>query len=121
MSVLVVKVSFETVFTDLLKKSGPSRIVNVSSLGASMGSKLDVNNIDNFVPRFNDDYYHSKLCNVLFTIELAKKLQGTQVTTYSLHPGFVETEIFHNFHGIMKVLFMIIVKLFSMVSYYFKK
>ncbi|KAJ3643173.1 hypothetical protein Zmor_025898 [Zophobas morio] len=99
---------------NLLKKSGPSRIVNVSSLNASMGSKLDVNNIDNFVPRFNDDYNHSKLCNVLFTIELAKKLQGTSVTTYSLHPGFVETEILHNFHGVLKALYMIIVKLFSM-------
>lgn len=32
-------------------------------------------------------YRQSKLCNVLFTRELAKRLQGTGVTTYSLHPG----------------------------------
>uniref|UniRef100_A0A4W6DEW2 Dehydrogenase/reductase 13 n=1 Tax=Lates calcarifer TaxID=8187 RepID=A0A4W6DEW2_LATCA len=39
------------------------------------------------------DYCHSKLCNVLFTYELAKRLEGTEVTCYSLHPGVIKTEI----------------------------
>lgn len=38
-------------------------------------------------------YGQSKLANVLFTRELAKRLQNTGVTTYSLHPGVVSTEI----------------------------
>ncbi|XP_023255096.1 dehydrogenase/reductase SDR family member 13-like [Seriola lalandi dorsalis] len=33
------------------------------------------------------NYSHSKLCNILFTYELAKRLQGSDVTCYSLHPG----------------------------------
>ena len=38
-------------------------------------------------------YEQSKLANVLFTRELAKRLEGTGVTTYSLHPGVVMTEL----------------------------
>ena len=39
------------------------------------------------------EYANSKLANVLFSAELAKRLKGTQVSTYSLHPGVVDTEI----------------------------
>lgn len=39
------------------------------------------------------EYQHSKLANVLFSAELARKLAGTGVTTYSLHPGVVATDI----------------------------
>jgi NAD(P)-dependent dehydrogenase (short-subunit alcohol dehydrogenase family) len=38
-------------------------------------------------------YGQSKLCNVIFTRELAKRLENTQVTTYSLHPGVINTEL----------------------------
>lgn len=41
-------------------------------------------------------YTHSKLANVLFTRELAKRLQGTGVTANSLHPGAVNTEMSRN-------------------------
>ena len=36
-------------------------------------------------------YGHSKLANVLFTVELARRLQGTGVTANAVHPGFVAT------------------------------
>jgi len=39
------------------------------------------------------EYAHSKLANVLFSAELSRRLQGTGVTTYSLHPGVVATDI----------------------------
>ncbi|XP_031716847.1 retinol dehydrogenase 11-like isoform X1 [Anarrhichthys ocellatus] len=42
-------------------------------------------------------YAQSKLANVLFTRKLAKKLQGTGVTTYSLHPGIIRTELGRHF------------------------
>uniref|UniRef100_A0A4W5MSK1 Uncharacterized protein n=1 Tax=Hucho hucho TaxID=62062 RepID=A0A4W5MSK1_9TELE len=38
----------------------------------------------------------SKLANVLFTSSLAKRLQGTAVTAYSLHPGIVQTDLWRH-------------------------
>ncbi|KAM6969280.1 retinol dehydrogenase 11-like [Tautogolabrus adspersus] len=79
---------------DRLKASGPSRVVTVSSDGHK-GGKVDFNCLKTHrVLSFGDNdfqllqrYCHSKLCNVLFTIELAKRLQDSDVTCYSLHPG----------------------------------
>lgn len=42
------------------------------------------------------EYGHSKLANVLFSAELARKLSGTGVTTYSLHPGVVATDVWRS-------------------------
>ncbi|CAN9499290.1 unnamed protein product [Ophioblennius macclurei] len=82
---------------DLLKKSAPSRIVNVSSLAHERGQIDfdDINQEKDYKPR--KSYSQSKLANVLFTRELAKKLQGTGVTTYSLHPGVIRTELGRHF------------------------
>lgn len=38
-------------------------------------------------------YQQSKICNILFTLSLAKRLQGTGVTVNALHPGIIRTEI----------------------------
>ncbi|KAG7259332.1 hypothetical protein CRUP_000670 [Coryphaenoides rupestris] len=50
--------------------------------------------------RFSWQFFHaycnSKLCNVLFTLHLAKRLQGSRVTCYSVHPGVVRTELSRN-------------------------
>uniref|UniRef100_A0A4W6DFV3 Dehydrogenase/reductase 13 n=1 Tax=Lates calcarifer TaxID=8187 RepID=A0A4W6DFV3_LATCA len=72
-----------------LKESGPSRVVTVASKAHEMG-KVDFNCL---MTHRDLDYCHSKLCNVLFTYELAKRLEGTEVTCYSLHPGVIKTEI----------------------------
>ncbi|XP_014248608.1 retinol dehydrogenase 13-like [Cimex lectularius] len=78
---------------DLLKKSAPSRIINVSSI-AHMRGKI---NKEDFNSEQSYDgaraYAQSKLANVLFTKELSKRLEGTGVTVNSLHPGLVDTEI----------------------------
>ncbi|XP_028287303.1 retinol dehydrogenase 13-like [Parambassis ranga] len=78
---------------DLLKKSSPSRIINVSSLAHEKGQIYfdDINQEKDYNPW--KSYGQSKLANVLFTRELAKKLQGTGVTAYSLHPGVIRTEL----------------------------
>lgn len=77
-----------------LKQCGPSRVVNVASATHNFG-KLDFDYLNkhkalglssSFTGTF-EAYANSKLCNVLFTHELAKRLRGTKVTCYSLHPG----------------------------------
>jgi len=98
----------------LLKKSAPSRIINVSSIGAKR-AKLDVDSLETFPGRFMV-YFNSKLGNILFTQELAKKLHGTGVTTYSLHPGAVITEIFRHSKGITRFLIVSIANLFFKTS-----
>src|SRR5262249_36280425 len=45
-------------------------------------------------------YAQSKLANVLFTRELARRLEGTGVTANCMHPGFVGTNIFNNVRGV---------------------
>src|SRR5438105_6180613 len=76
---------------DVLKASAPARIVNVSSNSHEAGSiKLD--NLQSNNPyRSMKVYGQSKLAVVLFTYELARRLEGTGVTVNCLHPGFVAT------------------------------
>lgn len=81
---------------DLLKKSAPARIVVV---GSSYYRLVGVN-IDNFNPVDSNPwflYYVSKGWNLLFTKELAKRLEGTNVTANVLHPGTIDTPIWTNY------------------------
>lgn len=57
-------------------------------------------------------YRQSKLANILFTRELAKRLQNTGVTTYSLHPGVVRTEIARHYLDQYGVLAKLVLLLF---------
>ena len=80
---------------DKLKQSAPSRIVNVASEAHYRAKTIDwqaVREPTRTVTGF-DEYGVSKLANVLFTKELARRLQGTGVTTYALHPGAVATDV----------------------------
>jgi retinol dehydrogenase-12 len=78
-----------------LRASAPARIVTISSR-----AHLHVKGIDFAAQRQPkrsrtgiDEYSVSKLANVLFTKELARRLAGTRVTTYCLHPGVVASGI----------------------------
>ena len=90
---------------DTLKASAPARIINVSS-GAHKGGKIDFDNLQgersysSFGP-----YGNSKLANILFTTELARRLEGTGVTVNALHPGLVSTGFGKNNPGfLMKIM-----------------
>ncbi|KFO24195.1 retinol dehydrogenase 12 [Fukomys damarensis] len=76
-----------------LKESAPSRVVNLSSVVHHAGKIRfhDLQGEKYYCRAFA--YFHSKLANVLFTRELAKRLQGTGVTTYAVHPGIVSSEL----------------------------
>jgi NAD(P)-dependent dehydrogenase (short-subunit alcohol dehydrogenase family) len=78
---------------DVLKASVPARIINVSSSAHEAGYiKLDDLQSKKHY-RFMRAYGQSKLAVMLFTYELARRLQGTGVTANCLHPGFVTTNI----------------------------
>ncbi|XP_055532188.1 retinol dehydrogenase 13-like [Wyeomyia smithii] len=78
---------------DRLKASAPSRIINLSSLAHYYGkiNRKDLNSEKSYSKI--GAYNQSKLANVLFTKELAKRLEGTGVTTYAVHPGAVYTDL----------------------------
>ncbi len=98
---------------DLLKASAPSRIVNVSS-EAHRGAKLDFADLqhEKSFPGFSV-YGQSKLANIYFTYELARRLEGTGVTVNALHPGFVATNFAKN-NGLMYQVGMVFMRPFAM-------
>jgi retinol dehydrogenase 12 len=82
---------------DRLISSAPSRIINVSSEAHRYGQM----HFDDLERKnkwsFFGPYAQSKLANILFTIELARKINGAGVTVNCLHPGVVSTHLFDNF------------------------
>nr|XP_008506091.1 PREDICTED: retinol dehydrogenase 12 [Equus przewalskii] len=77
----------------LWPESAPARVVNLSSVIHHLG-KIHFHNFRGEEPyRWGFAYCHSKLANLLFTRELAKRIQGTGVTTYAVHPGIVRSEL----------------------------
>jgi retinol dehydrogenase-12 len=86
---------FTTLLLDKLKASGPSRIVNVASEAHYACKAIDWDAQRKPTKSITglDEYSVSKLANVLFTKELARRLAGTSVTTYALHPGVVATDV----------------------------
>ncbi|XP_071036813.1 retinol dehydrogenase 11-like isoform X2 [Parasteatoda tepidariorum] len=99
---------------DLLKRSSPSRIINVSS-EAHRYQRLDIEDLSN-KKGLNSIYVYgnTKLANVLFTAELADRLQGSGVTVNSLHPGVVNSDFLTPLDGLysilMRILFFVVGK-----------
>ena len=84
---------------DVLKASAPARIVNVSSQTHQWG-QIDFDDLQSekqYDPQ--PAYMQSKLANVLFTYELARRLQGTGATANCLHPGGIRTRLNANYAG----------------------
>jgi NAD(P)-dependent dehydrogenase (short-subunit alcohol dehydrogenase family) len=77
---------------DTLKASAPSRIVSVASDAHRMVSGINFEDVEGkkSYSAFRN-YGQSKLANILFTLELARRLEGSGVTANCLHPGFVAT------------------------------
>lgn len=86
-----------------LVESAPARVVNVASRAQERG-RLDFDDLQNernwsMMRAYGD----SKLANVMFTAALARRIDGTGVTTYSMHPGLVGTGFAANNGGWLRL------------------
>jgi len=79
----------------LLRDSAPARIVTVASDSHYQAKGINFEGLRNRTKSITGlpEYAVSKLCNVLFAAELGRRLDGTGVTAYSLHPGVVASQI----------------------------
>ncbi|MFL5830560.1 MAG: SDR family oxidoreductase [Solirubrobacteraceae bacterium] len=80
---------------DRLRESAPARIVNVASIGHYRAPGIDYDAVRRRTKTRTglQEYCVSKLANVLHAQELARRLDATGVTTYSLHPGAVASDV----------------------------
>lgn len=90
----------------LVKRAKQGRIVNVASTGHYRATGIDWDAVKKPSATFSafPEYCVSKLANVLHASELARRLEGTGVTTYSLHPGPVASDIWKRRLGVFAVL-----------------
>jgi retinol dehydrogenase-14 len=92
---------------DLLKKSAPSRVVTVSSEAQRWGD-IDFEDLQSRRKYKGMPVYGmTKLANIMFTYELAERLEGTGVTATCVHPGAVNTRFGTNNGGPMTLYFRI--------------
>ncbi|HLL55205.1 MAG TPA: SDR family oxidoreductase [Myxococcaceae bacterium] len=85
---------------DVLKASTPARIINLAS-EAQRGGHIDFDDLHFERRKYSSwgAYMQSKLANVMFTYDLAKRLEGTGVTVNAVHPGGVATNFGQEFKG----------------------
>lgn len=93
-----------------LTASAPSRIVNVASKTGN--AKLDFDDLQSMKGKFSfmTAVPRTKLSQVMFTRELAQRLEGTGVTVNALHPGLVKTPLLDDLNGLLRMM----IHLFSM-------
>lgn len=103
-------------FLPLLKATENSRIINTASEAHKM-SKLNLANLNHENQKYSQwrTYCNSKLCNILFTRELARRLESTGIKTHCFHPGVVRTRFAEEAKGIMR-LFWPIFRIFMIGS-----
>jgi len=96
---------FTNLLLDKLKTAPKARIINVASSAQQMG-KLNFDDLhlkNGYTPM--KAYAQSKLANIVFTYELAKRLKNTNITTNCVHPGVVRTGFAKDSKGIVKFFF----------------
>ena len=99
---------------DRLKASAPARIITTAS-DAHKGAQIpwdDLNAEKSYGGRGLRRYGQTKLANILFTLELGKRVEGTGVTANCFHPGVVATGFNRN-NGVLMKIAMTVIKPFS--------
>jgi NAD(P)-dependent dehydrogenase (short-subunit alcohol dehydrogenase family) len=108
-----------TLLLEKLRFSAPSRVITTAS-DASRGAEIPFDDIDGTIAysqgpgagRGFRRYGQTKLANIVFTMELARRTQGSGVTAYCFHPGTVATNFNHD-NGALMRFGMALVKPFS--------
>ena len=87
---------------DTLRASALARIINVGASAHQFARRVNFDDLQSQTGYFGwSAYAQAKLCNLLFTYELARRLEGTRVTVNALHPGIVATQFGRNNSGWM--------------------
>jgi retinol dehydrogenase-12 len=99
---------FTTLLLDQLMASAPARIVNVSSRAGERSGPIDWSAVERPTQTRTGlrEYGQSKLANTIFAAELARRLEGTGVTAYSLHPGVIASDIWRSVPRPLRSLMM---------------
>jgi retinol dehydrogenase-12 len=97
---------FTRLLLDRIQQAGQARIVNVASASHYNATGIDWDALKQPTRSATGmrEYAVSKLSNVLFAKELARRLDGTGVTTYALHPGVVATDVWRRVPGPLRWL-----------------
>jgi NAD(P)-dependent dehydrogenase (short-subunit alcohol dehydrogenase family) len=97
---------FTLLLVPRLIASAPARIVTVASRAHKRIPGLDFDAVQRSTPTWLSirEYQASKLANVLFSAELARKLAGSGVTTYALHPGVIKSDIWRHVPAPLRTL-----------------
>jgi NAD(P)-dependent dehydrogenase (short-subunit alcohol dehydrogenase family) len=103
---------FTNLLLDRLRKSAPARVITVASRAHYRARGIDFEAVRRPTRSITglEEYGVSKLANVLFSAELGRRLAGSGVTTYALHPGVVASDIWRRVpppFGFVIKLFMI--------------
>ncbi|AKU99628.1 Retinol dehydrogenase 13 [Labilithrix luteola] len=90
---------------DMLERSGPSRVVNVASEAHRGVRKVNFDDLQ-FERGYRSfaAYSQSKLCNILFTRELARRVDSKKITVNSVHPGAIASGFGHTYGGFTSVV-----------------
>jgi NAD(P)-dependent dehydrogenase (short-subunit alcohol dehydrogenase family) len=88
---------------DVLRASGAGRVVTVSAPSTSKLNFEDLQGAKKFSAL--QAFGASKMANLLFTYDLARRIQGTGVTTTVFHPGLVKSELTNEMPGFLRFLF----------------
>ena len=98
---------------DALKRAPAARVVNVSSTAHSRG-EIDFNDLQmEHHYRGYDEYANTKLMNILFTYELARRLDGTSMTANCLHPGVIRTGLMRGVSPVLHALWQSLGRFFK--------
>lgn len=103
-----------TLLGERLKQAAPARVITTAS-DAHQGGHIPFDDLAaerSYGLQGFERYGQTKLANILFTLELARRLEATEVSAYCFHPGLVNTGFNHN-NGLLMNLGMAIARPFS--------